>query len=213
MGLADDEEQKIEDPRSALHGIVTVRKVETTGLREYRDYRKRRLIKHQSIRGDFLYFAVETPWFVPFADGAEAAVLVTERFRLNRPGGLVEGELAIRKEGVAPGAPNSATLEKLPHGWLREHFGEKRILHLNVPETPYSLLVIDGAVTPLIAVSDPRELWKVAGLEDFCKDVDAVQVEGESVTLITWGGDMRAVLSLDFKKGPSISYKEEYDGP
>jgi hypothetical protein len=85
MGLADDEEGRLNDPESALNGFVDVSKVQ---LVDYSEYSRRKAsgdIFTEEIRGSFVYFAVKNYVHVQL-EYARAYTPVTERYKAPVPG-------------------------------------------------------------------------------------------------------------------------------
>jgi len=135
---------------------------------------------------------------------------------------LVEGEVAFHRPGGESGGPRRAAISRVwastggpgmwESDWLERQYGKKRILSLKVPGTYCSLLIIDGAVSPFISVAGPYELWRIDGIEAFCNSTAHLEVSNRRVTMIEPGGDMLSILVLDFTRGLSLSYHEEYHG-
>jgi hypothetical protein len=96
--------------------------------------------------------------------------------------------------------------------WLKEQYGNPHVLRIAVEGTPYSLLVLDGKVAPLISVSGPWEIWRIEGLQRPFQGVTGLVPKGKKLTLVAPGGDMRQIWELDFSRGLNIHYREEFDG-
>ena len=134
---------------------------------------------------------------------------------------LKEGTIEISRGETMLHGPREAKLVKVweynrdtsESQWLQEHYGKKRVVYLQIAGTPYSLLVIDGSVTPLVSVAGPWELWRIDGLENFCQAADVVRVDEKKVMLIAGGADMHSIVTLDFTRGLTIGYTEDYHGP
>ena len=134
---------------------------------------------------------------------------------------LKEGAIEISRGETMLHGPREAKLVKVweynrdttESQWLQEHYGKKRVVYLQIADTPYSLLVIDGSVTPLVSVAGPWELWRIDGLKNFCQAADVVRVDEKKVMLIAGGADMRNIVTLDFTRGLTIGYTEDYHGP
>jgi hypothetical protein len=80
MGLADDEEGRLNDPESALRGFVTVSKVQLVDYAEYGRRKASGAIVAEEVRGAFVYFAVKNYLHIHL-DYASAYMPVTERFK------------------------------------------------------------------------------------------------------------------------------------
>lgn len=147
-----------------------------------------------------------------------------------RPTSLVEGPLEISfKNGQKKTkfGPSEAKLvlasrynrERVPsegpNQWLIRKYGEKGHdrLELKVDGARYSLLVIDGAVQPLLLHENQEELWMIDGLQDYCKSASIIEPAFKKVTIAHRLGDAQSRLTLDFNKGCKVSYHESFQGP
>lgn len=137
--------------------------------------------------------------------------------------GLAEGSIEINRGTFEEFAPSRTRLVKvweygredhhLYTDWLIDEYGNDRVLHVNVEQTPHSLLIVDGVLRPLILTRGPWELWRLEGLENACKAIREISARGKRITLVAPGGDMRSIWELNFEGGLAITYREEYDGP
>ncbi len=145
---------------------------------------------------------------------------VTDVLARDRPQGLVAGTKKISKDKSTRHGPSEVKLVRVwqyntkqsSSEWLKKHYGGKPVLDLRVEGTPYSLLIVDGKVTPLISVSGPWDIWRIEGLEKPLKYVTGINPKGKRLELVAPGGDMRSIWVFDFSREFTISYKEEYDG-
>lgn len=149
-----------------------------------------------------------------------------------RASGLVEGPVAIsfkqRKNKTVYG-PSKATLVMVwrydgnnpsnsAYRWLEKQYGNKanHTLELKIDRTPYSMLIIDGVVRPLLLVqsqfSSQSSLWMIKGLEDYCSNASLIDPSRGTVTLARRLGDAHSRLLLDFSNGCKISYDEAFHG-
>ena len=145
---------------------------------------------------------------------------VTDVSAGERPQGLVAGTKKINRDESALHGPSEVKLVRVwqydakqsSPDWLKQHYGAKSVLDLRVEGTPYSLLIVNGKVTPLILVSGPWEIWRIEGLGKSLKHVALVKPAGKRIELTAPGGDVRSIWAYDFSRGFTISYREEYDG-
>jgi hypothetical protein len=140
-----------------------------------------------------------------------------------RPRGLAEGTINISRSKNARTGPSTAKLVRVwqyegkqvydESEWLKKEYGAKHVVYLRVEGTSYSILIVDGLVTPLVKVNGPYEIWKIDGLEGFCKRVIDIETTAKKLTLRPGSAELAQTVQLDFSQGCAITYTEKYHLP
>jgi hypothetical protein len=148
-----------------------------------------------------------------------------------RPAGLVAGPVTIASEWPVHDGPTRATLKRVwqsgegghyesPDRWLSQSYGERPARFVGIGGTRFSLVIVDGKVTPLLmlawpAPERPEELWCFEGneIQRFFEGVCSLDVSWQTARLSPPSADSASTLTLDFRHGFEMSYREEYHGP
>ncbi len=90
LGLPEDEEKRIDNPDSALHGVPKVTAVQSAEYHRYLELRRKGTIVKEERHGAFVYFAIESILHLPMPSAeagtaSGAYVNVTKRYKARIP--------------------------------------------------------------------------------------------------------------------------------
>jgi len=97
--------------------------------------------------------------------------------------------------------------------FLKKEFPESQILYIQISDRSFSLLIINGKVSPFILDNYRWELWKINGLGKDFENTGVIEVNNLKIKIsrVIGDADIMRMWILDFsdpKQGLKIEYCE-----
>lgn len=101
--------------------------------------------------------------------------------------------------------------------YLERKVAAQTVLHLEIPETPYSFCILNGGVAPYFIDSKKSVIWHLGSteVEKTLHGEWSISTSSKVMKLGMGGGDMASFFVVDFsdpQESPSVTYYEEYHG-